>query len=115
MDNFVAEQAFYNGSAKSKLLHELVTWLRKLEMQGCVFLHFMMGGVWSSDLQTQWSALYQFWLQLWAREQGPCISAWYGKCYQQHAKDKFPVMRMQDLDDALMAEDDLEEDDPLQF
>jgi hypothetical protein len=40
-DNFVAERAFYNGSAKSRLLHELVTRLRKLEMEGAIFIRFI--------------------------------------------------------------------------
>jgi hypothetical protein len=37
-DNFVSERAFYNGSSKSKRLHELVMRLRKLEMQGRIFV-----------------------------------------------------------------------------
>jgi hypothetical protein len=39
-DNFVAERAFYHGSAKSLLLHELVRCLRKLEMDGAIFICF---------------------------------------------------------------------------
>jgi hypothetical protein len=46
---------------------------------------------------------------------GACRNAWHGKCYKQHGQDSFPVLRMQDLDDALMAEEDLEEDDPARF
>jgi hypothetical protein len=38
-DNFVSERAFYNGSSKSRKLHELVMRLRKLEMTGKVFVH----------------------------------------------------------------------------
>jgi hypothetical protein len=38
-DNFVSERAFYNGSSKSRKLHELVMRLRKLEMSGKVFVH----------------------------------------------------------------------------
>jgi hypothetical protein len=37
-DNFVAERAFYHGSAKSPLLHELVRRLRQLEMEGAIFI-----------------------------------------------------------------------------
>jgi hypothetical protein len=40
-DNFVAERAFYHGSAKSPLLHELVRRLRKLEMVGAIFIRFI--------------------------------------------------------------------------
>jgi hypothetical protein len=46
---------------------------------------------------------------------GACAKAWHGKCYVQHVQDKFPVLRMKDLDDALMSEEDLEDDDPLRF
>jgi hypothetical protein len=44
-----------------------------------------------------------------------CEGAWHGACYRQHEKDKFPVLGVQDLDDALLAEGLLEEDDPLRF
>jgi hypothetical protein len=37
-DNFVSERAFYNGSSKSRRLHELVMRLRKLEMRGKIFV-----------------------------------------------------------------------------
>jgi hypothetical protein len=37
-DNFVSERAFYNGSSKSKWLHGLVMRLRKLEMDGQIFI-----------------------------------------------------------------------------
>jgi hypothetical protein len=40
-DNFVAERAFYHGSAKSPLLHDLVRRLRKLEMEGYIFIRFI--------------------------------------------------------------------------
>jgi hypothetical protein len=40
-DNFVAERAFYHGSAKSPLLHELVRRLRKLEMDGAIFIRLI--------------------------------------------------------------------------
>jgi hypothetical protein len=46
---------------------------------------------------------------------GACLSAWHGKCYKQHAQDKFPVLRMQDLVNALMSEEDIEEDYPARF
>jgi hypothetical protein len=36
--NFVSERAFYNGSSKSRRLHELVMRLRKLEMRGKIFV-----------------------------------------------------------------------------
>jgi hypothetical protein len=40
-DNFVAEHAFHNGLAKSRLLHELMVRLRKLEMDGYIFIRFI--------------------------------------------------------------------------
>jgi hypothetical protein len=46
---------------------------------------------------------------------GACVNAWHGKCYRQLEKDNFPVLRMQDLDDAMLSEEDLEEDDPERF
>jgi hypothetical protein len=46
---------------------------------------------------------------------GRCEGAWHGACYRQHEKDKFPVLGMKDLDDALLDEGLLEEDDPLRF
>jgi hypothetical protein len=33
----------------------------------------------------------------------------------QYELDRFPVLRMNDLDDSMMAAEDLEEDDPLRF
>jgi hypothetical protein len=47
--------------------------------------------------------------------QGSCKGAWHGACYTQHAKDKFSVLGIKDLDDALLDEGLLEEDDPLRF
>jgi hypothetical protein len=35
-DNFVSKRAFYHGSSKSRLLHELIVRLRKLEMDGLI-------------------------------------------------------------------------------
>jgi hypothetical protein len=46
---------------------------------------------------------------------GICTSTWHGKFYKQHVQDNFPVLKMQDLDDALMSEEDLEEDDLARF
>lgn len=44
---------------------------------------------------------------------GACASAWPGKCCTQ---DNFPVLHiMKDLDDAILSEEDLEEDDPFRF
>jgi hypothetical protein len=40
-DNFVSERAFYKGSSSSRLLHDLVLRLRKLEMSGDLFVHFI--------------------------------------------------------------------------
>jgi hypothetical protein len=40
-DNFVTERAFYNGSSKSKLLHEIVLRWRLLEMKGEVFIRLV--------------------------------------------------------------------------
>jgi hypothetical protein len=40
-DNAVSERAFYKGSSSSRLLHELVLKLRKLEMKGDLFVHFI--------------------------------------------------------------------------
>jgi len=40
-DNFVAEQAFHNGSSKSKKLHALVQRVRKLEMNHSLFVHLI--------------------------------------------------------------------------
>ena len=40
-DNFVAEQAFHNGSSKSKKLHALVQRVRKLEMNHSLFVHLV--------------------------------------------------------------------------
>ena len=37
-DNFITERVFENGSSKSKKLHDLVVRLRKLEMQGYIFV-----------------------------------------------------------------------------
>jgi hypothetical protein len=49
-DNFVAERAFHNGSAKSRLLHELVVRLRKLEMEGYIFIRF----IWIAGTRMIW-------------------------------------------------------------
>ena len=43
-DNFVSERAFYKGSSSSRLLHDLVLRLRKLEMKGELFVHFIWKG-----------------------------------------------------------------------
>jgi hypothetical protein len=40
-----------------------------------------------------------------------CEGAWCGKCYRQSEKDVFPVLSPQDLDDALVDDERLEEDD----
>ena len=40
-DNFVSKRAFFHGSAKSPLLHELVRRLRQLEMGGYIFIRFI--------------------------------------------------------------------------
>jgi hypothetical protein len=40
-DNSVSERVFYNGSSRSKTLHQLVVRLRKLEMEGRIFVHFI--------------------------------------------------------------------------
>jgi hypothetical protein len=40
-DNFVVEQAFHNGSSKSKKLHALVQRVRKLEMNYSLFVHWL--------------------------------------------------------------------------
>lgn len=40
-DNYVAERAFHNGNTRSKTLFELVFRLRKLEMEGSLFLHII--------------------------------------------------------------------------
>jgi hypothetical protein len=49
-DNFVAERAFHHGSAKSRLLHELVVRLRKLEMNGDIFIRF----IWVAGTRMIW-------------------------------------------------------------
>lgn len=40
---------------------------------------------------------------------------WCGECYQQHPHDKFPVLSAQDLDDALINDEEMEDEDPLRF
>jgi hypothetical protein len=40
-DNSTSERAFDNGTSKSKTLHPLVLRLRKLEMQGKLFINFV--------------------------------------------------------------------------
>jgi hypothetical protein len=40
-NHFVAERAFYHGSSKSLLLHELVVRLRQLEMDGSIFVRLV--------------------------------------------------------------------------
>jgi hypothetical protein len=40
-DNSTSERAFNNGTSKSKTLHALVLWLRKLQMQGKLFINFV--------------------------------------------------------------------------
>jgi hypothetical protein len=47
--------------------------------------------------------------------QGKCNVAWHGACYTQHIKDKFPVLGVKDLDDALLDEGLLEEDNLLRL
>jgi hypothetical protein len=49
-DTFVVECAFYHGSAKSKLLHELIVHLRKLEMNGDIFIQF----IWIAGTRMIW-------------------------------------------------------------
>jgi hypothetical protein len=49
-DNFVSERAFYHGSAKSRLLHELIVRLRKLEMGGHLFIRF----IWIAGTRMIW-------------------------------------------------------------
>jgi hypothetical protein len=49
-DNFVSERAFYDGLAKSVLLHELVVRLRKLEMDGHIFIRF----IWIAGTRMIW-------------------------------------------------------------
>jgi hypothetical protein len=44
-----------------------------------------------------------------------CEGAWHGACFKQHLKDKFPVLGVRDLDDALVNEELLEDEDPLRF
>jgi hypothetical protein len=40
-DNFVSERCFYNGSSKSRTLHELIERIRALEMVGAIFVHLV--------------------------------------------------------------------------
>jgi hypothetical protein len=49
----------------------------------------------------------------WQGGQGmaTCEGAWHGACFKQHLKDKFPVLGVKDLDDALVNEELLEEDE----
>ncbi len=49
-DNFVAERAFHNGSAKSRLLLELVVRLRKLEIDGFILIRF----IWITGTRMIW-------------------------------------------------------------
>jgi hypothetical protein len=44
-----------------------------------------------------------------------CDGAWHGACFKQHEMDKFPVLGVRDLDDALVNEDLLEDEDLLRF
>ena len=44
-----------------------------------------------------------------------CKGAWHAECYAQHSGDRFPVLRASDLDDALLTEEDLEDDEPDRF
>jgi hypothetical protein len=41
----------------------------------------------------------------------PCNEAWCGSCYRQSVKDVFPVLSARDLDEALVDDDQMEEDD----
>ena len=43
-----------------------------------------------------------------------CQRAWHGSCYRQHALDRFPVLKRDDLGQAF-AEDDEEPEDPSRF
>jgi hypothetical protein len=47
--------------------------------------------------------------------QGNCKGVWHGACYTQHTKDKFPVLGVKDLDNALLDEGLLEEEGPMRF
>lgn len=40
-DNSCAEKTFYKGQSTSRLLHEMVVELRKLEMEGALIIHFV--------------------------------------------------------------------------
>ena len=43
MDNSTAESCFYNGGSLSELLHELVLWLRKIELDHGFIFHVVHG------------------------------------------------------------------------
>ena len=44
-----------------------------------------------------------------------CHGAWCAMCFRQHPKDKFPVLKVQDLDNSLVDEEYLIEDDLTRF
>ena len=44
-----------------------------------------------------------------------CYGAWHATCFFQHARDKFPVLGVKDLDNSLVDEGFLIEDDPTRF
>ena len=44
-----------------------------------------------------------------------CYGAWCVLCFRQHPKDKFPVLRVQDLENSLVDEEYLIEDDLTRF
>lgn len=46
---------------------------------------------------------------------GLCKGAWHARCYRQTERDRFPVLRASDLDDAMLTAEDLKEDDPDRF
>jgi hypothetical protein len=79
-----------------------------------VDLKDLLRGMWSSDLQAQQVICRNFKSNR-GLGLGICTSPWHGKCYKQHVQDSFPVLKMQDLDDALMSEEDLEEDNLARF
>ena len=44
-----------------------------------------------------------------------CLGAWHGKCFYQHEDDNYPVLGMQDLDDALIRKEDSADNNDIRF